>query len=83
MLFIWRQPKMEKTLLANGKHEYTGSIFDFNFIIELGNDEEFETWIKSKLQRYRMNPLEKKIYQHLLGMDKMMDRIIAIEERIK
>ena len=74
---------MEKELLTSGKTLYTGTIFDFNYMKELNTDEEFETWIKAKLIKYKMNPLKKRIYQYILGMDKLLDRIVVLEEKIK
>lgn len=73
---------MRKEILENNKIRFTGTILDFNYDIERDSDEDFEEWIKPKLTRYKMDPMEKRIYQHMLGIDEILARILALEKAL-
>lgn len=80
---------MDKELQENGNTLYTGSILNFNYSIELADDGEFEAWIKTKLTKYKMNTLEKRIYKYLLdvddietGLQNLLTRIINLETEV-
>ncbi len=51
--------------------EYNGTIFGFNYNIELENDTEFEIWLEAKLRKYLVpdNSIEKRVLEKILGLD--------------
>ena len=62
--------------------KYEGKFLDFNYMIDKNTEQEFEDWLIKKLEKYRFKPMEKRILQRLLGMDKLLERIIALEELV-
>ena len=63
--------------------KYDGEILGFRYMMEFNTDQEFEDWLIPKLEKRKFKAFEKRILQKLLGMDKLLDRIKAIEDRLK
>lgn len=59
--------------------KYTGKIMDFDYEIELEDDEQFEVWLEAKLIRYKFKPIELKILRKLLGVTELENRLVKLE----
>jgi len=68
-----------KTETPEGKFRYTGETFGFNFEYVCDTDEEFTTWLASKLGTYLLSDIELTILKNLLGIKELEDRVFALE----
>lgn len=70
---------MEKRVLPSGNTRYTGELLGFNFDIEKADDEEFNQWLKAKLQRYILSSDVLPLLKEILGLELLEARIAELE----
>jgi len=72
---------MERTVISAEEIHYSGSFLGFEYNIIKQNDADFSLWLETKLERYIFSEIEKEIIKKLLGLDKLEERIIALEAK--
>lgn len=61
---------------------FTAELFGHKYQMEFDTEAEFEEWLKVKTKKIRITSFEKRVYQHLLGIDKIIDEIKIIKEKL-